>query len=139
MQRYRGGRIKPDTSCMEAAVAQRVRRDSAERGDIPKDSLRYLYVLESSTKLIKVGYSANLTQRFNALQSASPYELRLCHVVPVEARRAAMLEKRVHELLGSRKMRGEWFAVHPATAYAAIARAVREAEGHALDSNFGTS
>lgn len=116
---------------MDAAIGHRMRRDRTPDKDLTPGELRYLYVVESGAAVVKVGFTANLTQRLNSMQASSPHELRLHHAVPVARSQAALIEKRAIELLSPRRMRGEWFAVHPATAYEAITRAVREIEGQA--------
>lgn len=113
---------------MDAAIGNRMRRDGIAAGSIDQAELRYLYVVESGLAIVKVGFTVNPMLRLKTLQAASSHELRLKHVVPVARSKAAMVEKRAHELLSSRRMSGEWFAVHPATAYEAIARAMRESE-----------
>lgn len=131
--RYRGGRIKPDATSLNAAIVHRLMREGLTLPDLPAEQLRYMYVIVSSAALVKVGFTANLDGRLRSLQVASSHDLKLQHVLPIARDRAAMIEKRAHDLLSSKRMRGEWFAVHPATAYEAILRATREAERADVD------
>lgn len=81
------------------------------RRDIRQDdnSRRYVYVVQGVvTGLVKIGHSANVTQRLGALRMASPDELRLLKVLgPI--RQAHRIELAFHEAFRDRLTHGEWF------------------------------
>jgi hypothetical protein len=59
--------------------------------------------------LFKIGYSAAPVNRIAALQIGCPFDLQL--MVHIRSDDAPALEKRMHCLLESHHVRGEWFAV----------------------------
>lgn len=68
----------------------------------------WLYAIGHPDGFYKVGFTANLEQRFQALECSSPYFLRpafACHVTD----KIQALERKVHQVLGDRYVCNEWF------------------------------
>jgi len=70
----------------------------------------YVYFFQSGERgLVKIGFSADPTERIRALQTGSPYEIHFIGAVP--ARQA--LEKLFHVRFEHIRHQGEWFRPHP--------------------------
>lgn len=61
--------------------------------------------------LAKIGFTSNLTARFDMLRSGSGRRISLARAV--YSRQARVLEHVLHGLFASRHVRGEWFKVSP--------------------------
>src|SRR5918911_4458294 len=66
----------------------------------------------------KIGISRNMKARMRSLQTGCAEELRAG--VSLICTHAADFERRVHQRLAAFRLKGEWFAVSPAVADAAI-------------------
>lgn len=69
-------------------------------------ALTFVYLITDGT-FCKIGFAKNLTQRFLALQNATPYALSL--VDAIETPEPRMLEKFLHGLFARKHHRLEWF------------------------------
>jgi len=58
-----------------------------------------------TTKQVKIGFSANVTKRFNALKSQSPVPLELLITIPGTKKD----EKKLHKRFRKYRTHGEWF------------------------------
>lgn len=83
------------------------RKDSNDKRKIKGlNRLGYLYFIESpSFGAVKVGFSADPKRRFSQLQSGNPDTLKLLATMKCKA----SVERVAHEVLGSSRIRGEWF------------------------------
>jgi hypothetical protein len=83
-------------------VAQRCHYDSAVKG------LSGVYFVSNGRGSVKVGNSVSgIGQRFMTLQTATPDRLRVVAVIAHPDPR--ILEARLHQMLSSKQIRGEWF------------------------------
>jgi hypothetical protein len=80
----------------------------------------YLYFI-SASHFTKVGIASDVQTRLKALQTASPFLLRLINCVYIHED-AASIERRIHSQLRERgkHVRGEWFTISTAEVYALI-------------------
>lgn len=70
----------------------------------------FVYVIHAiGTSFIKIGYSTNPQSRLTALQTASPYALRILGFWPGNR----LTERRIHKYLSQFRRSGEWFSVPP--------------------------
>lgn len=85
--------------------------------------MSYIYVLESGSGHLKVGFSRSPENRLRSISTNHPHPLRLAHSkqVPDKARVA---ERLAHAILGGKRCKGEWFTATLAEAVDAIDRAV---------------
>lgn len=73
-------------------------------------SYGFVYVIQSEQGgPVKIGKAKNPRERIATLQTASPYPLRLLHVLPG----GRPLERQLHERLAPFRLRGEWFDLDP--------------------------
>tara|TARA_R110000772_G_scaffold60108_6_gene135697 strand:- start:1767 stop:2093 length:327 start_codon:yes stop_codon:yes gene_type:complete len=64
---------------------------------------------------IKIGYSKDPDARIKALQTGSPYKLRISVLLPFETKREAEIVERCFHRLGKTKhkaLSGEWFIIY---------------------------
>ena len=81
-------------------------RQAAKAAAAAQPSKTYIYFIQQGDDgPIKVGYSTSPEERLRALQTASPYSLRLLKVV--EGGEA--LEKQIHTRFAENQLQGEWF------------------------------
>lgn len=92
-------------SCNDANyVAQRCLYDQSVKGNSG------VYFISNGRNAVKIGKSGScVNARFMNLQVASPDALRIVAVIADP--RPGDLEARLHELLASKRIRGEWFAI----------------------------
>jgi hypothetical protein len=64
----------------------------------------------------KIGLATDSRARLNGLQVGSPHLLTLERAKQTYSPMAGQVERRVHEALGDRRIRGEWFEVDAQTA-----------------------
>lgn len=70
-----------------------------------------VYFIEAvGLDLVKIGYTADLTERLRKLAPGCPARLRLLGTVPG----GLQIERHYHERLASCRTRGEWFRKSPA-------------------------
>ncbi|OXM69624.1 GIY-YIG nuclease family protein [Amycolatopsis vastitatis] len=82
------------------------RRLDAGRNELPVQPPGYIYLIQDSvSKMVKIGYSANVTQRHKNLQGNNPNILVLLWHTPGDR----ALEDALHQLFAKRRVRGEWF------------------------------
>lgn len=77
----------------------------------------YLYVIKAATDPIyyKIGISNRPHHRLCILQTGSPAELELMHLLPCGDRgNARDIEKEWHAFFRAKHHRGEWFQIHEA-------------------------
>lgn len=81
----------------------------------------YVYVIASSELgPCKIGHSNNPERRLKQLQTGHSETLRIFHKEAVDDFPAAALERVIHETIGYKRARGEWFAVSTEEAIAEI-------------------
>lgn len=85
-------------------VARRCMYDRAVKGNSG------VYFISNGRNAVKIGQSGNcMNSRFISLQMANPEPLRVLAVIPDS--RPSVLEQILHEILASKRIRGEWFAM----------------------------
>lgn len=67
------------------------------------------FIRSEQADMIKIGYTTDIAQRLNNLQTASPFSLKLLISVPGTLED----ERNLHKLFDSCRGHGEWFAPHP--------------------------
>ena len=92
-------------TCVDAEfVAQRCLHEQAIKGNCG------VYFISNGRNAVKVGKSGTcIKNRFVTLQIATPDPLRVVAVIADPD--PAVLEKRLHAMLESKRIRGEWFAI----------------------------
>jgi len=95
--------IKPPSACDVA-------RDIKNKNYINKSDNNYqneyLYIIHNS-EYYKIGISSDPENRLKALQTSSPYELKLIKVY--ECKNSNKIESLIHAKLKHKNIRGEWF------------------------------
>lgn len=77
----------------------------------------------------KIGVSRDPAARLAQLQTACPHELTLCHATgQMPAGSARSIERLCHAYLSDHREAGEWFAIPPDLAAAAILDAMEVAQ-----------
>src|SRR2546422_5578185 len=69
----------------------------------------FVYLIESTTGLSKIGYASNLTNRLATLQVGSPVQLTMTAFCKMPDREAKLVEKDLHLLFREQRHHGEWF------------------------------
>ncbi len=97
---------------MSVGMVSRCRRELAELGRITIDSDEsgFVYLLESSIGLYKIGMAKNVDKRMAAF-SGLPFEVSL--ICSIEAHNMRHLEKALHYKYAEKWVRAEWFALTP--------------------------
>ena len=72
------------------------------------NGLVYFITVENNTNVVKIGYTTNLVDRFNALQTGNHCELTVYKTIKNVPRR---LEKKLHRFFSKYRIRGEWFRI----------------------------
>lgn len=92
----------------------------------PRAAVDYIYVIEGTHGLVKIGKSNDPDVRRATLQTGSAHLLRIASVTPIPIIWVEAVERKAHDILDSYRGNGEWFAVTPnvavATIYAAAER-----------------
>jgi DNA-binding XRE family transcriptional regulator len=88
---------------------------------------RCVYVAGSDEGPKKIGIADDVAKRLCSLQGASPYPLKVIYAQKFSAWAAGMVERKAHQALADRRMRGEWFDVSGDEAIGAVQRAASEA------------
>lgn len=72
--------------------------------------MKYVYVMQSASGLVKIGVSKNVSARLKSLQASSGLEIKLITTFgPLS--KAIALERAAHVLLADKRELGEWFSV----------------------------
>jgi hypothetical protein len=97
-------------------MSEAVSTDAKETEQLPWVPLQrpewaegFVYLLETSERWQKIGYSADPRARADGFQQL-PFCVWLSHFFPVGS---ARLEKVVHRALRAKRVRGEWFVLSP--------------------------
>jgi hypothetical protein len=83
----------------------------------------FVYVIGPPGGPQKIGMASDTLSRLRALQTSSPAQLVIAGHVSCGRTEASRIEREAHRLLVQHRLAGEWFAVSPADAVAAIERA----------------
>lgn len=70
----------------------------------------YVYFIQSTNKLVKIGVTNNLSARLKQLQTGSPGKLKL--LGSIKTNDPYKLEKRLHNKYKNMRVNGEWFNVN---------------------------
>lgn len=84
----------------------------------------FIYVVEGSGDLLKVGRAIDPARRLGALRTGSGTPLSICAQIAVEPHEGALVERFAHWLLRADRSHGEWFRVSKTRASDAIQAAV---------------
>jgi hypothetical protein len=87
---------------------------------------RYVYVIGPETGLQKIGIAIDPRARLAALQTASPFRLKIHVAVAVPFGVAHDVERRAHRRLKAARASGEWFNVGPVDAIKVVEAAAAE-------------
>jgi hypothetical protein len=80
----------------------------------------FIYVIEDSSRRVKIGRSIAPRARRSHLQHANAERLTIYHQREVPAADVARIESAVHGLVAPWKLRGEWFGCEQTLARAAV-------------------
>jgi len=72
-----------------------------------EDDNEYVYAIGHPHGFVKIGFSTDPENRFDRLQTGSPYELWIIVQLPVKEPRE--IESELHEHFAEKHVRGEWF------------------------------
>lgn len=86
----------------------------------PRAAVDYIYVIEGTHGLVKIGKSNDPDVRKATLQTGSAHLLRIASVTPVPIIWVEAVEHKAHDMLEAQRGNGEWFCVSPNVAVAAI-------------------
>lgn len=81
---------------------------------VPKKlNLSAVYIIDmKKTPFLKIGCTTNIRSRITQLQSATPFEARCAYLLcPHHPSYVLEIEKRAHDALADKRLRGEWFEV----------------------------
>jgi len=81
-----------------------------------------IYIIASPNGPVKIGVTTNPMRRLAHLQQSTPNKLDLLFYMKCREIHATTAERVVHYLLSAKRLKGEWFAVTPEHAIAAIFR-----------------
>lgn len=95
------------------------RSDFRRAAEPPPAAGDFVYVVSGDHGLVKIGISNSPLARLATLQTASPYRLRLAFSAPA-CGNAFEVEQAAHAILSAHRASGEWFAVSPDMAIAAL-------------------
>ena len=87
----------------------------------------HVYVVEGGG-LVKIGITADVKSRLNAMLVGSPTDIALVGSIAVARRRAIAIEAQAHEYFRGRRVRGEWFRITATEALDFLVRAETEAQ-----------
>lgn len=82
----------------------------------------FLYVVQGTHDLVKIGVSKDPNERLAALQTGSPFPLAMPYIVATPGS-GFDIEAEAHRLLDSHRVQGEWFSVRTRAAVEAIGTA----------------
>lgn len=99
---------------------------AARRGDQVRGGRPYLYVIGSEGGQQKIGISRWPEKRRRELETAAGRKLEIWLLVGGRISHARKIEALSHQLLADTRREGEWFAVTPAAAVGAVARALEQ-------------
>lgn len=88
------------------ATVRQIHAESARKKAAIERRTRLYFVEAPAIRLIKIGFSQDVKQRFAAIDTGSPVDVRLLGWVP--GLRAH--ERVLHERFASARIRGEWFS-----------------------------
>jgi hypothetical protein len=89
----------------------------------------FLYVIAATAAgPVKLGLSMNPEKRVRQLQTGSALPLSIFHTEEVEDGRVKIAERALHQLLGHKRMKGEWFDMSVEQAVAEVIH-IRMVEG----------
>ena len=81
----------------------------------------YLYVIAATPEgPCKIGFSANPEKRVRQLQTGHAHLLTLQYKQVVPTNEARRIERQIHQTIGYRRSRGEWFNVDVSEAIAEV-------------------
>jgi len=82
----------------------------------------FVYVVQGTHGLVKIGVSQDPNQRLAALQTGSPFPLTMPYISATPGT-GFDIEAEAHRLLDQHRVQGEWFSVRPSRAVEAIGQA----------------
>lgn len=123
-----GGLIRPGVS---------FGREDFRRMSHAPTAMDFVYVITSDTGMSKIGITTNPAARLATLQTGSPDRLRMAFTAPAYGKSYA-IEQAAHSILAAHRASGEWFAVSPDLAIAALFGAA-DRTGCSISSTAGTA
>jgi hypothetical protein len=93
----------------------------------PVSQKAYVYIISAGDEAVKIGVAKNVQRRLKGLQTGHCKKLSIAYEIALAGRdRAYAVECRAHRLLKEKLMEGEWFAVSPEEANAAVSKAISD-------------
>jgi hypothetical protein len=86
----------------------------------------FVYVISNEQGQVKIGITSDPFQRLASLQTGSHSRLKF-EYIGVCDKAGYMVEQVAHQMLAQHRLEGEWFAVSPAMAVAAVSGAAHQA------------
>ena len=90
-----------------AVAGDERRRANDGRLVVPNTTSACVYVVRLEADVVKIGLSANVKQRLNALNKVLPYELEVLYIF--DTLHCRRLEIYLHRMFAPKRIRGEWF------------------------------
>lgn len=86
----------------------------------------FLYVIKSksSSTEVKIGFSDDPEARLKQLQTGHPEPLEVIYREGVDSSKVRYLERIIHQVNKSRRLKGEWFLLSPQDAILEVKHAV---------------
>src|SRR5215216_4635009 len=97
--RYSSERLKNKVK-IELGLSPRHEKPK-EQGSIRKVRKGFIYLVQADTGQYKIGYSVDVQSRLKAFSVQPPFEYKLIHSFPAEAK--------LHQKYDEKHIRGEWF------------------------------
>lgn len=73
----------------------------------------FIYIIQSQSGPVKIGYSQDPEKRLKQLQTGSSDKLTLHAKINVEKEHVKLLEKTIHRMNSHKRIDGEWFDLNP--------------------------
>jgi len=80
----------------------------------------FIYVIGPAEGPQKIGLSGDVEKRLQTLQTGSPVTLIIHHTEEVNPKKVRLLEKKIHNELNHKRVKGEWFDLSPEDAKAFV-------------------
>lgn len=73
----------------------------------------FIYVIGNKTNRQKIGYTSCLKARLSVIQTGNPEPLYIHHSIEVPDEQAKRIERKIHQELNYKRVKGEWFNMSP--------------------------
>lgn len=69
----------------------------------------FIYVIGNNSNRQKIGFSKDVFKRLKTLQTGNSEELLLHHYIQIPEEKVRLIEKKLHQELSYKRLKGEWF------------------------------